>query len=147
MFNIPKLAIIGAEDMLRRLNDFTSPPVGQYPPYNVRKINDSNSYLIELAVAGFKKEELSVEVENDKLIIKGNTETHKEDIFLFRGLAYRNFTRTFELAETIEVVGSTLVNGILSISLKNVRPAKSRRFVDIGDGECPEFLCEENAND
>ncbi len=129
----------------------------KYPPYNLKKI-DENRYTIELAVAGFAKQDLEIEIADDKLIIKGNThagEPTEQDSkgewtwpqVLHQGLAMRPFTRTFTLADNVEIRGATMLNGILKIALEAIIPEhKKPKKVEINDEEYPsqaaEFLAE-----
>jgi molecular chaperone IbpA len=104
-----------------------------YPPYNVIRIDD-NSYSIELAVAGFKKEEIEVEIAQRILSIRG--ERHREDVaaqqYLHRGLSARNFERTFQLAEDIVIKGAVLQDGILRVDLERIVPEEKKpKLIDI----------------
>ena len=95
---------------------------GNYPPYNIVKYNDSE-YGIEVAVAGFSKEEIVVEVDQDQLTITGKKLADSDGKeFLHRGLAARDFEQTFTLAEYMEVVGAKVDNGMLQIDIKRVIP-------------------------
>ena len=93
-----------------------------YPPYNVLK-HDENNFEIEIAVAGFDKEDISIEVDQDQLIIKG-TQSKNDDAskYLHRGLAARDFERSWTLAEHMEVGEAELTNGILSVKLTRIVP-------------------------
>ena len=131
----------------------------KYPPYNLKKI-DENKYTIELAVAGFAKQDLEIEIVDDKLIIKGNTtsgEPAEQDStgewtwpqMLHQGLAMRPFTRTFTLSDNVEIRGASLLNGILKIVLEAIIPEhKKPKKVEIADEETTsapstaEFLAE-----
>jgi len=118
----------------------------KYPPYNLKKI-DENKYTIELAVAGFAKQDLEIEIVDDKLIIKGNThsgEPAEQDSagewtwpqVLHQGLAMRPFTRTFTLSDNVEIRGASLLNGILKIVLEAIIPEhKKPKKIDINDEE------------
>ena len=118
----------------------------KYPPYNLKKI-DENKYTIELAVAGFAKQDLEIEIVDDKLIIKGNThsgEPAEQDSkgewtwpqMLHQGLAMRPFTRTFTLSDNVEIRGASLLNGILKIVLEAIIPeSKKPKKVEIKDEE------------
>ena len=95
-----------------------------YPPHNIVKYSE-NTYAIEVAVAGFTKDEVTVEVDQDQLTIRGiknrpNVEAGVE--YLHRGLAARDFEQTFTLAEYMEVVGAKVDNGMLQIDIKRVVP-------------------------
>jgi molecular chaperone IbpA len=131
----------------------------KYPPYNLKKIDD-NKYVIELAVAGFAKHDLEVEIADDTLIIKGNASAQFDEAqqdskgewtwpaILHQGLAMRPFTRTFSLADNVEIRGATLLNGILKIALEAIIPEhKKPKKVEINTEEeypsqAAEFLAE-----
>jgi len=104
-----------------------------YPPHNIIRIDDTN-YLIEIAVAGFEKSEINIEVQQDQLTITG--EKDKTDVpemeYLYRGLSSRNFVRQFSLAEHIVVNSATFNNGILSIQLERIVPEEKKpRIIEI----------------
>jgi len=97
---------------------------GNYPPHNIVKYSE-DTYAIEVAVAGFTKEEVTVEVDQDQLTIKGIKNRPNENVgveYLHRGLAARDFEQTFTLAEYMEVVGAKVDNGMLQIDIKRVVP-------------------------
>lgn len=93
-----------------------------YPPYNLVKHSD-DEYVIELSVAGFAIEDINITVDNQKLVVTGdNKNVSNEATYIHKGIASRGFTRQFYLAEYIEVVNATIVNGILIINLEKVVP-------------------------
>lgn len=93
-----------------------------YPPYNIVKL-DEDSFLIEIAVAGFAENELDVTVNNGQLAITGNT-TGRDDNrdYVHKGIGTRHFTRTFRLADHIQVENARLENGLLAIQLRRLIP-------------------------
>ena len=106
---------------------------GGYPPYNIESVGE-NAYRIEIAVAGFRPEELNLEVKENVLTVQGrkaaNDDTRR---FLHRGLAERNFERRFQLADYVVVTDAQLQDGLLSISLKRELPeALKPRRIEIG---------------
>jgi molecular chaperone IbpA len=105
-----------------------------YPPHNIVKTDDTH-YQIEIAVAGFKKHEISVEVEQDMLTVKGESESSTDTNtrqYLHRGLSSRNFLRSWQLAEHMVVNGAEIKDGILTISLEYIIPEeKKARVIDI----------------
>lgn len=122
----------------------------KYPPYNIKKISE-NRYTIEMAVAGFGKQDIELELLGDKLVIKGNT-SQEDGNYLFRGLAQRPFTRQFTLADNVEVAGASLINGILKIGLEAIIPeANKPKKIDITDNPTddedldydPQYLAED----
>jgi molecular chaperone IbpA len=94
--------------------------IPNYPPYNIRKTGD-NTYSIELAVAGFAKQDIEITIDDNKLTITGNS-SDDGDNFLFKGIANRAFTRTFALDDKIEIQDAALVNGMLKIALERIIP-------------------------
>jgi molecular chaperone IbpA len=91
-----------------------------YPPHNLVKLNETD-YIIEVAVAGFSQDEVTITFENGNVTITGDRkEKHSEEVeYNYRGIATRNFTKTIVLADTFEVRGATFENGILTIGLEN----------------------------
>lgn len=105
-----------------------------YPPHNVVKTDDTH-YIIEIAVAGFKKSEIAVEIEQDILTVRGATEPLNEPSsrqYLHRGLSSRDFERSWQLAEHMVVKGAEIKDGILTINLEYVIPEeKKARIIDV----------------
>lgn len=106
-----------------------------YPPYNIELVAE-DQYRITMAVAGFDSSELDIEVERDTLKITGRKQkTDQSTTYLHRGIATRDFVHTFKLADQVNVVSSSLDNGLLNISLVRVIPeALKPRKIAIGDG-------------
>jgi molecular chaperone IbpA len=95
---------------------------GNYPPHNIVKYSDTH-YGIEVAVAGFSKEEITVEVDQDQLYITGKKASVSEGVeYLHRGLAARDFEQTFTLAEYMEVRGAEVKDGMLKIEIERIIP-------------------------
>ncbi len=112
-------------DRMNAVNKFASVQQ-KYPPYNIIKA-DENTYLIELAVAGFGEEDLDIEVHNSVLTIRGNVaDTQESTDYIFKGIAARNFERKFTLADTVEVKDITLTQGMLIIKLENIIPDEKK---------------------
>jgi molecular chaperone IbpB len=105
-----------------------------FPPYNIEK-SDDNHYRITLALAGFRQEELDVQLEGTRLTIKGTpTKPEKEPSFLHQGLVTQSFTLSFTLAEHMEVSGATFTNGLLHIDLtRNVPDAIAPQRIAISE--------------
>ena len=120
--------------------------IPNYPPYNIRK-NDENSYTIEIAVAGFGQNEIDIEIDGGKLIVKGNVDAGLdalEDNFLFKGIATRAFTRAFAIDDHIEVKNAELFNGMLKIALERLVPEESKpKKVPVKTGTGKQFLQED----
>lgn len=114
---------IGFDRILKQLEDvFTESRKATYPPYNIRSLGD-NKYVIQVAVAGFKESELTVTVEDNTLTVAGG-KAEEEESYLYKGIATREFKRTFTLEDSVEVTGAKVENGILSIELENNLPPK-----------------------
>ena len=107
-----------------------------YPPYNIERTGD-NEYRIEIAVAGFKPDELNVEVKENLLTVQGRKTANDETkTYLHRGLAERNFERRFQLADYVVVTDADLADGLLSLSLRRELPeALKPRRIDITSGQ------------
>ena len=107
---------------------------GNYPPHNIVKYSE-DAYGIEVAVAGFTKEEVTVEVDQDQLTIRGVKNRPNVDVgieYLHRGLAARDFEQTFTLAEYMEVVGAKVADGMLQIDIKRLVPeALKPRVIEV----------------
>jgi molecular chaperone IbpA len=127
---------VGYEDQftrLAKLHDDVAKNIPNYPPYNIKKTGE-NTYVIEMAVAGFAKQDIEIEFAEDKLTVRGNT---KEDDtgYLFKGIAARNFTRTFALNDQIEIKDAGLFNGMLQIALERIIPEhKKPKKIEVKEG-------------
>ena len=128
---------VGFDSFFNRLfDDVTLANSSQgYPPYNIRKVTDTE-YVIELALAGFTKDDLDVELADGTLtIMTVPNENKKDESYLHQGIAKRSFTRKFTLADVVIVKGADLFNGLLKIELERVIPEEKRpRKIDIDDG-------------
>ena len=103
-----------------------------YPPYNIEQ-RDENSYRITLAVAGFGEDDLAITVEDSQLVIRGKQQPDDEGrVFLHRGIAARQFQRSFVLADGVEVAGADLENGLLHVDLIRAEPEAVIRKIEIG---------------
>ena len=96
-----------------------------FPPYNIRKEGENN-YIIEMALAGFGKKDIEVEVADGTLSIRSVKENVDDDSNLYRGIAYRKFERKFTIADDVLVNGAKLENGMLSIALERVIPDEKK---------------------
>jgi molecular chaperone IbpA len=119
-------------DEMHRLNTVQKQP--SYPPYNVIK-KDDDHYLIEIAVAGFSKDDINLTLEKGVLTIEGKKkEESKEDIYLHQGISARAFKRSFTLADTIEIVGADVIDGMLVVGLENVVPEEEKpKTINLGE--------------
>ena len=117
---------IGFTDMFEELEKTTKQlqKAATYPPYNIRQVSDSK-YVIEMAVAGFAKTDIELSLEGNKLVVSGNAaDEAAPESFLFKGIATRNFSREFTLADKVEIENAELVNGMLKIGLANMVKAQ-----------------------
>lgn len=125
---------VGLDRLLSTIEEFDTTFKPQtYPPYNLAKEDDFN-WTIEIAIAGFKKEEIDITYENGKLIVCGHSliESIKRD-YLHRGIAKRDFNHRFILAETIVIKSADITDGLLIIKLENVIPEEKKpRKIEIG---------------
>ena len=123
-----------------------------YPPYNIKRKGDE--YIIEIAVAGFSREAIAIEYKDRTLTIKGEQKGSKEEgvEYLHNGLAGRSFTRSFGLADTVEITSATLVDGILTVNCKQLIPEHLKpKTIEIMCGPAneevstsePQLLCED----
>jgi molecular chaperone IbpA len=137
-FSLPKQfnTTIGFEPILKRLSEMSDslPKIPTYPPYNIRQTGE-NTYVIEIAVAGFGRQDLELELEDGKLTVKGNIQTNDtDDNYIFKGIADRAFTRQFILADTVEIKNADLINGMLKVWLERFIPEdKKPKKINIGD--------------
>ena len=111
-------------DAVTKLHTVEGGQSNSFPPYNIKKL-DAENYEIQIALAGFSKSELDITVEDGNLVVKGEQEK-SEDEFLHKGIAERNFTRTWALADDVKVTGSKLKDGVLTISLVHEIPEEKK---------------------
>lgn len=129
--------LLGFEE-IERLIDRAGKGTGDgYPPYNIERIvKDSERgevLRITLAVAGFTRDQLEIMIEDNQLTIRGKQQEEKSRDFLYRGIAARQFQRTFVLADGIEIRSADLSNGLLSIDLVRHEPERLVRRIEIGE--------------
>lgn len=131
-FNSPFL--LGFDEMERLLERVAKASDG-YPPYNVeqRQAEQGEALRITLAVAGFSRDELAVTVEDNQLVIRGRQNDDDARTYLHRGIAARQFQRSFVLADGIEVTGACLENGLLMIDLAKPEPERRVRRIEISE--------------
>jgi|TARA_B110000263_G_C14943061_1_gene344551 molecular chaperone IbpA len=127
-FNFPRDTFLGFDQLFNTLTEI-NPDVARgsgYPPYNVIKKDDGH-FLIEIAVAGFSKNDIDLTLEGGVLTVTGNkkTGTDKRE-YTHRGISARGFERAFTLADTIKVVGADIVDGLLVIILENNIPEEDK---------------------
>jgi HSP20 family molecular chaperone IbpA len=141
MSRVPSLSspfLLGFDEIERAL-DRVSKAADGYPPYNIERLARSGQsperLRITLAVAGFTRDELDVTIEESQLVIRGRQQDDKARHYLHRGIASRQFQRTFVLAEGMEVLGADLRNGLLSIDLARPEPERVVKTVSITEHE------------
>jgi molecular chaperone IbpA len=120
-------ATIGFDQLNRIFDDFSkSNQPGGYPPYNILKL-DSNLYRLSMAVAGFSIGDITITLDTSILNIKSDGKKYPiNEVYLYKGIAYRAFEKKFRLADNIRISGAFLNNGLLDIDLIKVPPAKSK---------------------
>lgn len=123
-------------EQLERLVERTAKSGNEgYPPYNIEQTSDL-SYRITLAVAGFRDADLEITVEDRQLVIRGRqTDDANDRIFLHRGIAARQFQRSYVLAEGVEVDGAKLENGLLHVDLRREAPESVLQRIEIKTGD------------
>jgi len=131
LFNSPLL--LGFDHFERALDRVSKISSDGYPPYNIEQL-DENALRITLAVAGFTMGDLSITIEDNQLVVRGKQADDTERVYLHRGIAARQFQRSFVLAEGIEVSGARLDNGLLHIELFRPEVESRVRTVEITMG-------------
>jgi molecular chaperone IbpA len=117
---------IGVDRELNRLMHIHGAATKQsYPPYDIIQMDD-DSYVLKLAAAGFSKKDLDITVKDGTLVITGNKAEADADKYLHKGIAMRNFTRTFALGEYMEVVSANMEDGILIVNVKRELPEEKK---------------------
>jgi HSP20 family molecular chaperone IbpA len=132
LFSSPLL--LGFEHFERALDRVSKISSDGYPPYNVEQLGD-NALRITLAVAGFAMNDLSITIEDNQLVVRGKQKEDGTRVYLHRGIAARQFQRSFVLAEGIEVSGAWLDNGLLHIDLVRPEPETRVRTIEIKSGD------------
>jgi HSP20 family molecular chaperone IbpA len=141
MSRVPSLSspfLLGFDEIERALDRVTKAADG-YPPYNIERLapdqDNPERLRITLAVAGFSRDQLDITVEENQLVIRGKQQDDKSRQYLHRGIASRQFQRTFVLADGMDVLGADLKNGLLSIDLARPEPQRTVRTISISDHE------------
>ena len=129
-FNSPLL--LGFEHLEQILDRASRTSAEGYPPYNIEQTSD-NGLRITLAVAGFSMNDLSVTIEDNQLMIRGRQVEDSDRVYIHRGIAARQFQRSFVLAEGIDVAGADMDNGLLHVDLERIVPEPEVRTIQISD--------------
>ena len=133
-------ALLGFDSLFDTIEQrFANQVNNNYPPYNIKKV-DENKYVIELAVAGFSKQDIEITLDEDKLVIDGKTTLDTaigdgvNQTFLYKGISERPFKRVFTLADNVEIKGAEMINGLLKIWLEHIIPEhKKPKKIDIDE--------------
>jgi molecular chaperone IbpA len=146
----PRSSFVGFDHLFNELEHVARHANDHYPPHNIIRTGDTD-YLIELAVAGFTRDELNIEVKDRTLVVTGEHQSKGRE-YIHRGISTKKFKRTFRLSEHVHVNGADLQDGVLSVELKYVVPEELRpRKIEIGhyegltnDTDTKELLTEAN---
>ena len=133
---------VGADKLLKQMADgaafIANTAMSNFPPYNLKKVED-NKYVIEMAVAGFGRQDIEITLEDNKLLIKGNTQVDSDDEkkpeYLYQGIAARNCTRAFTIADNVEIKNAELINGMLRVWLDHMVPEKTVKKIEVVEKE------------
>lgn len=126
--------LLGFDQIERLLEQAEKSGTEGYPPFNIEQLGE-NAYRITLAVAGFSDDDLSITVEDRKLVVRGRSpKTDEARVFLHRGIAARQFIKSFVLADGVEVVGAATENGLLHVDLERAEPEKLVQTIQIRRG-------------
>lgn len=135
MMSLSSPFLLGFDEIERALDRVAKGAGEGYPPYNIERLERTERQperlRITLAVAGFSREELEITVEDSQLVIRGRQADDKSRHYIHRGIAARQFQRTFLLADGMEVLGADLTNGLLSVDLARPEPERVVRKIDI----------------
>jgi len=141
MSRVPSLSspfLLGFDEIERALDRVTKASDG-YPPYNIERLAQDQEkperLRITLAVAGFTRDQLEVTLEESQLVIRGKQQDDKSRHYLHRGIASRQFQRTFVLADGMDVLSAELRNGLLSIDLARPEPQRTVKTISISSRE------------
>ena len=134
LFSSPLM--LGFDELERMLDQATKTAGDGYPPYNIERLpraeGEAERLRITLAVAGFDRDEIDITVEENQLVIRGRQTDDEARAYLHRGIAARQFSRTFVLADGMEVKGARLSQGLLEIGLERPEPKRLVRRIEIG---------------
>jgi len=115
------------------LNKISNTALTNYPPFNIKKTDD-NVYVLELAVAGFGKQDIEMTLEENKLIINGKSSVDESDDYIHKGISDRAFTRSFTLADNVIINNAQMINGMLKVWLEHIIPEEKKpKKIEIKD--------------
>ena len=125
VFDPFKNLTVGFDNIFDQLSTLSSYDTSNYPPYNIKKV-DKEKYQLEMALAGFTKTDVIVEVKENTLTISGKVSDKDTDTFVHRGIAQRSFKRQWTLAEHLEVTSAVLKDGVLKVDMKLNLPEEKK---------------------
>jgi HSP20 family molecular chaperone IbpA len=126
--------LLGFEQLERMVEQAAKSGTEGYPPFNIEQVSE-RAYRITLAVAGFAQDDLSITVEDRKLVVRGrNADKDDDRVFLHRGIAGRQFMKSFVLADGVDVTGAVTENGLLHIDLERAEPDAVIQTIQIRKG-------------
>lgn len=131
LLNSPLL--LGFDEFERTLERIAKAPAEGYPPYNIERTGE-DKLRITLAVAGFTLDDLDILLEDNQLTISGRQAAEDQRVYLHRGIATRQFKRSFVIAEGVEITSAVLDNGLLHIDLRQPKPQRTARSIKITSG-------------
>ena len=132
-FNKLRPFSVGFDDIFDQFDRLLDTPAPTYPPYNLIKSKDGDNYKIQIALAGFDKSDVDVEVKENTLTVKSKKDTvESEEEILYKGISTRSFERSWTLADDMKVHGAKFENGLLEISLERIIPEEKKpKTIDI----------------
>jgi len=132
-FNKLRPFSVGFDDIFDQFDRLLDTPAPTYPPYNLIKSKDGDNYKIQIALAGFDKSDVDVEVKENTLTVKSKKDTvESEEEVLYKGISTRSFERSWTLADDMKVHGAKFENGLLEISLERIIPEEKKpKTIDI----------------
>lgn len=123
------------DTILKKVEEPLNFPPNNFPPYNIRKLSDTD-YVIEIALAGYKRDEIDITLQENVLTVVGTKPEKSIDEFVYKGIAERNFTRKFTVMQDVEVTGADMIDGILVIDLhRHIPEEKKPRKIPVGKSE------------
>ena len=125
--------LLGFDQLERMLEQAEKSGTEGYPPFNIEQVSD-RAYRITLAVAGFADDDLSITVEDRKLVVRGRISARDDRVYLHRGIAARQFMKSFVLADGVEVIGAATGNGLLHIDLERAIEERRVQTIEIRKG-------------
>jgi molecular chaperone IbpA len=122
---------LGFDSIFRDLEKSFHNPPNSFPPHNIIKVDD-NKYIVELAIAGYCKDDIDITVEDNLLTIKGEQKSNNGQVdYIHRGISTKKFTKTIRILDTVKVKGAEFSNGLLRVGLENVIP-EHKKPIKIG---------------